>query len=930
MVPIDEVYRRLRDVPEDGHWYLMSVLWQLDPAPPATKAPASLQRDVERVVEHIAAHWPQRAIFTGIRTLERLGEVTLNHDEPYVLAMISALGDRWDPEPRPTAIRADQELRESLLWRAFEVEGGGEVSLTNVDKYSHAGTGWADTLRTLAADGTLPRSRLLHECLRALSRDFSAYRAGFFAQLYTTLTPTKEELDQPRLIRLLSAPIPATVAFAVRHLTTVDKAGGLDDPAFVNGAGAALTVPAKNTPLAVLTLLTRIRTRHPALTPAVTELYALGLEHQHRDVQHRALTLLQALDARDPVAERLDLLEPTIAREATTWLQATTPPTPTTQTTPQPTPAPPEPTAAPGAAAGPRTHSTPAADLAHPSPVTAAVSGASVAAAVERSVDERVAALLAGETTPYEIELFLADVAAGRVSGDLKGPARKVLRRGDDGALRHQVAALVLGQAPTVRGDLLAERLAEVHAIATGKAEPRTLLATPTDAAGWIAPDVLVARLAHSASVGLEPLHHDLVAALLRIHPDGREIALRAASDLPGQAGAAVRYALGAATNTATTPNTTTPNTAAPNTAAPNTAAPNTDATPNTATTPNTAGTPNTAATPNAATPNTAAPKTAAASDAVAGGGEVVSGAGGVDVGQFLRAPIEPKTAAVWIAAARARAPLDDDPVLIAAGLDKPGQGQAASIALRVTVQEHQYKEGPHTRTVRWCEQDLRLHRWAADQPTVASSSQPDGGPDWILWAAQIWPHDAEVFCAAALEEMLWAAGTERAYSASATLDALAVHPGRMGPLAAGVLVAGMTAAEIGHRTRAAEAFAALVPDRLDPALVADAMVKLAHHATASRWASALRSSAASVAVLAGALPRLPRDHPGLHTLLTTLHEESVRAGKPPASPKTTPHEESVRAGTPLASPELRAWLEGFTGTTKAAKTARAILREQA
>ncbi|WP_433043930.1 DUF6493 family protein [Dactylosporangium sp. CS-033363] len=974
MVPIDEVYRRLRDVPEDGQWYLMSVLWQLDPAPPAAKAPAHLQRDVERVVEHIAAHWPQRAEFAGIRTLERLGEVKLDHDETYVLAMISALGDRWDADARPAAIRTDDELRETLLWRAFEIEGGGEISLTNVDKYSHDGAGWADTLRTLAADGTLPRARLLHECLRALGRDFSAYRAGFFSQLYTSLTPAKEELDQPRLIRLLGAPIPATVTFAVRHLTAVDKAGGLDDAAFVDGAGPALTVPAKGTPLAVLTLLTRVRTRNPALTPGVAELYALGLEHQHRDVQHRALTLLRALDARDPVAERLDLLEPTVAREATTWLQAT--PTPAaaspspaaaspspaaaspspaaaspspvaanpspaaaspspvaaspspvaaspspvaaspspaaaspspvaaspspvaaaaaeTRTTttanrarsPEPTVAPLDPVrrtpvtaadpgaagaiaeteaavpiAAPGAvpvaapaaaaptaapaatapiaapaaaaptaapaATAPIAAPAATAPIATPGAIPVAAPGAAVAVAVERSVDERVAALLAGETTPYEIELFLADVAARKVSGDLQGPARKVLRRAENGSLRHQVAALVLGQAPTVRGDLLAERLAEVHAMAAGRAEPRTLLATPTDAAGWIAPEVLVTRLA----TGPEPLHHDLVAALLRIHPDGRERALRAASDLPGQAGAAVRHALGA---------------------------------------------------------------------------------DGLDVERFLRAPVKPTTAAVWIAAARSRAPLDDDPLLIAAGLDKPGQGPAASIALRVKVQEHQYKEGPHTRTVRWCEQDLGLHRWAADQPTVASSSQPDGGPDWIPWAAQIWPHDAEVFCASALEEMLWAAGTERAYAASATLDALAAHPGRMGPLAAGVLVAGMTTTEIGHRTRAAETFAALVPDRLDPSLVADAMVALAHHGTASRWASTLRSYPASVTVLAGALPRLPRDHPGLHALLTTLHEESVRAGTHPANPG------------------LRAWLEGFSGSTKAARTARALLQEQ-
>ncbi|MER7274141.1 DUF6493 family protein [Dactylosporangium sp. NPDC000244] len=809
MVTIDAMYARLRDS-DDGVGILLADLWRLDPGPPpAGPPPARLRQQVAEVVGNIAVHWPQRAMFAGVRTLERLGQITLEHDETYVLAMISALGDRGEAEPRLAAIRADEELRESLLWRVFEVEGGGEVSLANVDKFSHPDAGWSTCLRTLAADGTLPRARLLDACLRALARDFSAYRAGFFSQLYTALAPAPAELDQARLLRLLASGVPATVSFAARHLVAADKAGGLDDPAFVGGAGAALTVPAKGTPLAVLALLDRIQARNPLLANDITAVVALGLEHRHREVQQRALALLRAAGATAEIAERVELLEPTVAREAADWLGASP------STVDQPSVAKP-PGASPGTEplAGPGTKPPGGSGTEQPAgPGTEPAAGPGP----QRSVDERVAALLAGETDPFEIERFLADVAAGRVGRDLSGPARRVHRRGDDGSLGYAVAALVLGEPPKARGTLPAERIRELHRLA---GPPRTLLATPTDASGWLDPAELVARLAAAP----QPPHHDLVAALLRVHPGGRAGALRAAAGLPGEAGAAVRYALG--------------------------------------------GPP---------------------------------------------APIGDR--AVWIAAARSRAPLDDDPHLLAAGLGDPGQGRAVDIPLRVTEHRHTYRDGPYTRSVQWSEPDLRTCNGVADQPTVlAVRDWP--GPGWIPWLAQTWPHDAEVFCGEALGEMLGAAGTERAYGASAVLDALAVHPGRLGPLAAGVLAAGLTATEIGPRTLAAEAFAAVVPPRrLDPALLAGAMVTLAHHATASRWSSALRASGAAPAVadvLSRALPRLPRDHPGLHALMATLHEESVRAG-----------------GVPV-SPELRAWLAGFAGSSKAAKTARALLAEPA
>jgi hypothetical protein len=70
-------------------------------------------------------------------------------------------------------------------------------------------------------------------------------------------------------------------------------------------------------------------------------------------------------------------------------------------------------------------------------------------------------------------------------------------------------------------------------------------LATPTHAHGWIAPRLLVERLAGYELAGRRPLASDLLQALLRLAPDGRGEALALAGELRGDWAPAVRWALG-------------------------------------------------------------------------------------------------------------------------------------------------------------------------------------------------------------------------------------------------------------------------------------------------------------------------------------------------------------------------------------------------
>lgn len=430
-----------------------------------------------------------RTTFPEARLLERLGLVDLDPDDTYVLALVCA-------GPDAAWLRADADLTHGALWRVFEVEGGGEVSLANVDRFRRDGSSWTETFVALVADGTLPRDRVLRECLRALRGDFAAYRAAWFLTTYDTLAPTLAEqaAHQDDLRALPRSSVKPTVAAAVRRLRGLSDAGLLADAATVDPLRPAVLAAAKGTALDALRLLDDIARRGTPVVDAVAD----ALDHPHADVQRAAVRLLDRLGAGDVARARAALLEPSVA-------------------------------AALGAA--------PAAPV---SAVPAAVDRPVVRPVTDDLLD-RYAALLEDASDAFEVEAVLAAVAAlpdPAVLAPLRGRAATVLSRGPRegvtfGWLRGHLARLVLvalrepvGDLPVEPGtEFLVARLAEVAA-AVVSGRPFVPLATPDD--GWW---VSAARLRTATT----DRPFDRIAALLRLAPHDR---------MPGGEGA-VAYALG-------------------------------------------------------------------------------------------------------------------------------------------------------------------------------------------------------------------------------------------------------------------------------------------------------------------------------------------------------------------------------------------------
>jgi hypothetical protein len=280
-------------------------------------------------------------------------------------------------------------------------------------------------------------------------------------------------------------------------------------------------------------------------------------------------------------------------------------------------------------------------------------------------------------------------------------------------------------------------------------------------------------------------------------------------------------------------------------------------------------------------------------------------------------------TPALWVAASRARAPVSVDTWLVDQGL--VGAGRSHPLDARPVFAERTYswqdRRGLHSSTYAIWSIDLTdVRPGGPEEPTACGRMSGTGGrwdlEDYVGWGATTWPHDAEHFLLDGCDPVFDVArSTEVRHDAARVLAALGRHEGRLGPLATTSLAAGLSAGKADQRVFAVDAALQLSAiGTLTPQLLADGLIAALPLATLPRWAMSLgevtssgpRGRALVIDALAGALPSVPRETRGLHSLMELLTEELLRAGRP----------------TP---PTLRPWLEGFAGASRVARAARTL-----
>lgn len=528
---------------------------------------------------------------------------------------------------------------------------------------------------------------------------------------------------------------------------------------------------------------------------------AAGLQHPHADVQRAAAALLSDLGAEDVATRAADELEPSVRQSL--GVKAATPAQTLLPFVPAELPAP-----------------------LMPDPVG------------RHDVLDRTAALLEDASDASELEVVLAGLAAladpqvlepliERAAGVLqRGPRDDVLR----GWLRGQVARIVLlagGQAPAALSvpthhlAFLLRRLDDVASVLTGRQPPKVLLATPTEPAGWLSPSSLVERL---LAAGTSIARHDLIAAVLRVHPEGRDTALRqlhaAGAVLDPDIASAVAYALGA-------------------------------------------------------DPPAGGRRRWRRSPAL--GDRALWVAAGRARGPVVEDHWLEEQGVVGAGRSQPIEAAVDFTAHPYTWTDQRNGGithSAVAWKWRTTVVGRTGRAGDDEPSCPGPEQQDRLLNQRAE--------------DFTSWMAKTFPHDAEHFLLDGLDAVLdVAAYDEVNHDAVRVLDALGTHPGRMGRLSLTALAAGLTASKADQRARAVDAVHALHRQgRLPAQELGSGLRHLVGPATLTRWATSLRDLAGTDAAgsllvrgaLAVALPAVDPGSRGVHALTELLHEELLRA----------------------------------------------------
>ena len=457
-----------------------------------------------------------------LRLAELKGDLALEHDEPYLTALIGL-----EPGLQLPLMRADRELREDLVWGMLRQEGNRGVSLSASDRSATMGSertpGWSRTLAASIDESLIERDRLLDALLEMLVADLPSGRAGWYSRTLRMLSMTLDEAEarQGDLCALMSSPVGPTVTLAVGQLTALSKAGRLDLELFARSCEGALMGSKAN----ALRVLGVLRDGLGAVEGTDLEpLLGVALSFPDAQVQRAALGLARdnvtaSLLTRESVAAivRLADLDPLVVPEAREFVSV----------------------GAAGDRPGPglvsETRDEPGSFL--PPPREA---GDLVPMSAE-DVSGRVGVLAEKAQMGLEYEALLAFLASPEFTPDALESLRPLVRRlttrrfgyermlgsllqialdgGGEGAespLAAGTAWLESENMPT----LLRERIIEVVGLVE-RGQRYRLLATPTDDRGAVNPLVLVRRALDNG--GATTLPADLTQALLRVdteHPD--------------------------------------------------------------------------------------------------------------------------------------------------------------------------------------------------------------------------------------------------------------------------------------------------------------------------------------------------------------------------------------------------------------------------
>ncbi len=271
--------------------------------------------------------------WTLVRRLVAAGLADRPDHPNYYQGMISGIAGSRGPTEEDASLEQclldDPGLLDDEVWRLFEYDGAGENSLANFDRFSWGGK-WSDALLSLMNAGRLPRERLLSCSLDALDRDFNHYRAKWFAAFYDALKASPEETADhaPRYLRLLGVSAPNIVSWAFKKVERLAKTGAYDAGALIAGLQPVLQSRQKGIVKKALALLAKTAKQSPDASRDVALAAVTALGHEAADVQEAAMKIIDQTGTPGDgelvaaMAEYAEIVAPSLRDRLAQWIGA--------------------------------------------------------------------------------------------------------------------------------------------------------------------------------------------------------------------------------------------------------------------------------------------------------------------------------------------------------------------------------------------------------------------------------------------------------------------------------------------------------------------------------------------------------------------------------------------------------------------------------
>ncbi len=282
------------------------------------------------------------AVWPIVRRLVREGLCARPQGAAYIHSMIVAGAASQSGRTLREALLDDPGLLDDEVWEIFTTEPIASM-LGALSSYpgSSEEHRWDMVLARFAGEGRISRTRLLEACLAALARDVQEAWSKSFITMHDTLRPTLDEQAEraDRYLGLAASRNASTVTFALKVLTELDAAGRLESDLIVGGVGPALLARAKGTVRSALDLIDRAARRVPGFRARAAALAVDALAHESPEVHKAVLDLVERhgdrADAalRELLRARQDTVAASQRARLASWLGPEAVPAAATETT---------------------------------------------------------------------------------------------------------------------------------------------------------------------------------------------------------------------------------------------------------------------------------------------------------------------------------------------------------------------------------------------------------------------------------------------------------------------------------------------------------------------------------------------------------------------------------------------------------------------